>query len=39
MKKVFRAYLDCIVDCFGAAYDDREPIFSLLMSALIVLGF
>ena len=24
MKKVFREYLSCIVDCFGAPYDDRE---------------
>lgn len=24
MKKVFREYLECIVDCFGTAYDDRE---------------
>lgn len=24
IKKAFREYLDCIVDCFGAAYDDRE---------------
>lgn len=24
MEKVFREYLECIVDCFGAAYDDRE---------------
>lgn len=24
MEKAFREYLECIVDCFGAAYDDRE---------------
>lgn len=24
MEKVFQEYLECIVDCFGAAYDDRE---------------
>lgn len=24
MEKVFQEYLDCVVDCFGAPYDDRE---------------
>lgn len=24
MEKAFREYLDCIVDCFGVPYDDRE---------------
>lgn len=24
MKKTFQEYLECVVDCFGAVYDDRE---------------